>query len=151
MTVIGVILLVPALILLVVGALAWTRKLPGNSTVGLRVPEVRKSQEAWDAAHAVAGPFWVLAGVTMLFGALISFVASGWFWVLPVLAVLVAVLIVSVGANTGARMAVLFDQQAASSDEGCRENCNCGSGGHAEPAQVDLDALRRAANAADER
>lgn len=152
MMVIGVILLVLAVGLLLVGALAVGKKLPGNQAVGLRVPEVRKSREAWDAAHSVAGPFWIIAGVALLFGGLISFIASGWFWVLPVVTVVVAVVAVSVGANAGARMAVLFDKQVAETSGGCGENCNCGSGGHSEtPApEVDVDALRRAANAADQ-
>ena len=65
MTVIGIILGslfgVLAVLLIVVGALGWAAKLPGNPVVGIRVPEVRKSQELWDMAHRVAGPLWVLS------------------------------------------------------------------------------------------
>lgn len=144
MTVIGVILLVLAAALLLFGALSWAKKLPGNSIFGLRVPEVRKSKEAWDSAHAVAGPIWAFGGVALLFGALIAFIASGWMWVLPVLTVLIAVAALSVGANAGARVATLFDAEHA--EGGCGENCNCGA-----PApDVDVDALRRAASQADQ-
>ena len=60
MTVIGIILGtlcgILAVVLLVVGVLGWTAKLPGNPIFGIRVPEVRKSKELWDMAHRVAGP-----------------------------------------------------------------------------------------------
>ena len=144
MTVIGVILLVLAAALLLFGALSWSKKLPGNSIFGLRVPEVRKSKEAWDSAHAVAGPIWAFGGVALLFGSLIAFIASGWTWVLPVLTVLIAVAALSVGANAGARVATLLDAEHA--EGGCGEDCNCGA-----PApEVDVDALRRAASQADQ-
>ncbi|RNE48104.1 SdpI family protein [Corynebacterium alimapuense] len=151
MTMIGIILLILAAGLLVLGALASTKKLPGNPVVGLRVPEVRKSREAWDTAHAVAGPFWLVAGMALVFGGFFAFIASGWLWVLPAVSLLFAVVAVSFGANTGARMAVLYDSQAAEEAEGCGDSCNCG-GEEPEQApapQVDLEALRRAADAAD--
>lgn len=147
MTILAVILLVLAVALLLFGALSWARKLPGNAIFGLRVPEVRKSEEAWRAAHAAAGPIWTFGGVVLLFGALISFVATGWMWVFPVVAVVLALVAVSLGANAGARIASLHD--AAGDDEagGCGENCNCGA--PAAPAEVDVSALRRAAELAD--
>ena len=76
MTVIGVILVVLAVALLVLGGLAWSRKLPGNGVVGLRVAEVRKSKELWEGAHHVAGPLWVVSGVAMAVGALVAFTAK---------------------------------------------------------------------------
>lgn len=146
MSAIGVILLVPAAALLLFGVLSWAKKLPGNPVFGLRVPEVRKSREVWDASHAAAGPVWAFGGVALLFGALFAFIASGWMWVLPVIAVLIAVVALGVGAGAGARVASLLD--AEEHDEGgCGENCNCGS-----PApEVDVEALRRAASRADQR
>ena len=53
--------------------------------------------------------------------------------------------------DTGVVGLMRLDRGLGRGDEGCGENCNCGAGDHAEPAQIDLDALRRAANAADER
>ncbi|MDD7582080.1 SdpI family protein [Corynebacterium sp. 32222D000AT] len=156
MVVIGIVILILAAVLIVVGALATTRKLPGNSVVGLRVEEVRKSREAWDAAHAVAGPVWFLGGVALAFGGIVALTATGWMWLIPVATAIIAVITLSVGANLGARSALLWDQ-ANNADEGCGDSCNCGSGGcgsdtaaEAAPAQIDLDAVRQAANRADQ-
>lgn len=147
MTVIGVILLVLAAALLVFGALSWAKKLPGNPVFGLRVPEVRKSKEAWDTSHAVAGPIWTFGGVALLFGGLLALIATGWMWLLPVAAVFVAVAAVGAGANAGARVASLLDAEEHA-EGGCGENCNCGA--PAPAPEVDVDALRRAASQADQ-
>ncbi len=147
MTVIAVILLVLAGALLLFGALSWTRNLPGNAVFGLRLPEVRKSEDAWRAAHAAAGPIWTFGGVALLFGALIAFIAEGWMWVLPVVAVLVALVAVSLGANVGARTASLIDADGHDEEGGCGQDCNCGA--PAETPAVDLAALRKAASEAD--
>lgn len=139
---IGIILAVLALVLLVIGGLAAARKLPGNSVIGLRVAEVRKSQEIWDSAHHVAGLFWLLGGVALGFGALISFIASGWLWLLPVVAVLVALVAVGAGANLGARTAAAIDvAQEVEADRKANEPSPA-------PA-VDFEALRRAASESD--
>lgn len=151
---IGVILLVLALFLLVVGALAVTRRLPGNSVIGIRVPEVRKSRETWEGAHRMAGPLWVFSGVVLVFGALISFISSGWMWVLPAVTVLVAVVGVASGANIGARTATVLEAQrrkeeGAGGCSGCSAEggCGCGGGDAAPAPEVDLDAVMRAAEA----
>lgn len=151
MTVFGVILLVPALALLVFGLLSWARKLPGNAIVGLRVPEVRKSRQAWDDAHAAAGPVWTFGGVVLLIGAMIAFVATSWLWIVPVLTVLLALVALSLGANAGARIASLADVPEDGEGGGCGDSCGCGSGGEADPTpvQIDIEALRRAATEAD--
>lgn len=147
---IGVILLVLALVLLVIGALAMTRKLPGNRVIGLRVPEVRKAKEVWDSSHAMAGPLWVFGGVTLLFGGLIAFVATGWLWILPPVSLVVALVAVASGANIGARTATILDAQRRKDEEGCG-SCSaeggCGCGGNAPAPEVDLAAVRRAADA----
>ncbi|MDO5511538.1 SdpI family protein [Corynebacterium sp.] len=144
---VAMLLIILAVALILFGVLAWTRKLPGNSVVGLRVPEVRKSQEAWQAAHAAAGPIWTFGGVALLFGGLLGFVSGGWMWVFTAVTVLIALVAVSLGANVGARTASLVD--AAGEDEagGCGQDCNCGAPAPA-PA-VDIDALRKAATEAD--
>lgn len=148
---IGVVLLVMALVLLVTGVMATSRRLPGNKIIGLRVPEVRKSKEIWDGSHAVAGPLWILGGVALTFGGLISFLADGWFWVLPAITLIVGLVALASGANVGARTATLLDAQNQDEDAGCASCSNdggCGCGGHDEaPAPiVDLAAVRRAAD-----
>lgn len=146
--IIGVILLVLALVLLVVGVLAATRRLPGNGIVGIRVPEVRKSQEVWQSSHAMAGPLWIFSGVALIFGALISFVASGWLWVLPPVTVIVAIVGLASGANVGARTATVLDAHNKKTEggcSGCSADGGCGCGGGDSPApEVDLDAVMKA-------
>ena len=149
MLVVGIIFLIVAAIFIVVGGLASLRKLPGNSVVGLRLAEIRKTKEAWDNAHAVAGPFWFLAGVALVFGGIIALRAEGWMWLIPALTFVVAVLALSVGSNMGARAAYLWDQ-AHKEDDGCGESCNCGDGGcGGEAPTVDGAAARTAAKRAD--
>ncbi|AKK12166.1 SdpI family protein [Corynebacterium uterequi] len=139
--VIGSLLGVLALIVMVVGLLAAARKLPGNNVFGLRVAEVRKSREVWEAAHHIAGLFWVLGGVTLLFASLVSFVATGWLWLLPAVMVVVAVGAVGAGANVGARTAAVLDAAREAEDDDASVE---------QPAPtVDLSALRTAATRAD--
>lgn len=135
MPVIGIVLLVCAAILLIVGGVAAMRKLPGNNVIGLRVEEVRESREVWDLAHAVSGPVWMLGGAALAFGALLAMRAEGWMWVLPIISVFIAVLAISVGSNLGARAAYLAAEKN-------RED--------AKP-KVDLGALRTAVTKADEK
>ncbi|MCQ9343777.1 SdpI family protein [Corynebacterium kozikiae] len=112
---------------LTVGAMAWSGKLHGNSKVGLQVPEVRDSEEIWYKAHRVSGPWWVNAGLAFAFTA--AFALKG-FWVFTILGVVVAIGLVSVGSNLGARAANILESKEATKEA---------------PAQVDLDAVRRAA------
>ncbi len=155
MLAVGIVFFVLAAILLIVGGLAATRKLPGNSVVGLRLAEIRKSREAWDNAHAVAGPFWMLGGVALIFGGIVALNAMGWMWLIPAVTFVVAILALSIGSNLGSRAAYLYDQ-AHKAEEGCGDSCNCGSGGcgggeaEAQQPAVDIDALRNAAKNADQ-
>lgn len=138
--VIGILFVVLMLAMLIPGFMAAAGKLPGNKWVGLHVPAVRKDESVWRQAHKVAGPFWVLAGVALAFGAAFAFIAQGWVWVFPVIAFVVAVVAASVGGNFGARAAVMVEQ--------AQEN----QGEPAQPKpQVNLDALRKAAGQADSR
>ncbi|MBG9274094.1 SdpI family protein [Corynebacterium diphtheriae bv. mitis] len=146
MTVLGVVLAVAALVVLVSGSLAWTRRLPGNPYIGIRVPEVRKSQEVWQSAHLVAGPLWTIGGVAMLMGSMLFIKGSGWLYAVAALAVIAGVMLVSVGANVGARAASLIDAQQDVED--AAESTCCSSGNNPAPA-VDVDAIRRAAHSAD--
>ncbi|WPF66134.1 MULTISPECIES: SdpI family protein [unclassified Corynebacterium] len=134
----GVILLILGLILTVIGGLAWAAKLPGNGVVGIRVPEVRKSQELWTLAHRIAGPFWTLGGISLLFGACFAFIAQGWLWALPIFTILIALAAVGAGAGQAAHAVAAID---------ARRMIEAENGGP-KPA-VDMEALRRAARASD--
>ena len=155
MIAVGIIFLILAVFLIVVGALASTKRLPGNSYIGLRLQEIRKSREAWDNAHRVAGPFWILSGVCLVFGGIVALRAQGWMWLIPILTFVAAVLALSIGSNLGSRAAFLYEQ-AHADEEGCGESCNCSSDGcggeeaaGASAPQVDVDALRHAARESD--
>lgn len=142
-TIVGIVLLVLAAALLIIGVLAAGRKLPGNSIVGIRVAEVRKDREIWELAHQIAGPFWAIGGVSLLFAAFVAFRASGWGWLVPVALVLLAVFFLGVGANAGARRAAAIDV-AREVEKNNPETTP--------PApSVDLGALRRAASASDDK
>lgn len=153
MVAVSIVYLVIAAVLIIVGIMASIRKLPGNSIIGLRLNEVRKSKETWDVAHAVAGPLWALAGVSLVFGGVVAWTAQGWMWLIPVVTAIVAVLALSAGGNLGARAALLHASQNNDEAGGCGEGgCNCGDGGCGsnEPApEVNMDALREAARNAD--
>lgn len=156
MTVVGTLLAIVAIALIIIGTLAWARRLPGNSYVGIRVPEVRKSQELWTTAHQVAGPLWVVGGIAAGIAATLCFAPSGWLHLMSAVAVLASILFVSIGANVGARAASLLDAQADVTE--ASESTCCSAGG-AEEADgegqastsftPDLEALRRAAQASD--
>ena len=149
MIAVGIIFLILAVFLIVVGALASTKRLPGNSYIGLRLQEIRKSREAWDNAHRVAGPFWILSGVCLVFGGIVALRAEGWMWLIPVFTFIIALLALSIGSNMGARAAYLWDQ-AHKEEEGCGDSCNCGDSGCGDSAPaVDVAALRNAAQHAD--
>ena len=78
MVVLGCVLAALAVVLVLVGALAWTRHLPGNKYVGIKVPEVRESREVWDAVHQFAGPLWLASGVAMAVAAVPPFSGVSW-------------------------------------------------------------------------
>lgn len=115
MTVIGIILGsllgILAVLLIVVGALGWAAKLPGNPVFGIRVPEVRKSQEFWDVAHRVAGPLWVLSGVSFVIASLVAFAATGWMWLVVALAAVAGIVFIGMGAGMAAHTVAMLDAQ----------------------------------------
>lgn len=157
-SVVGTILLILAVVLLVVGVLAWRRRLPGNNVIGLRVPEVRTSPEVWAGAHAVAGPVWIFGGIALLFGAIVAYLAFGWLWLIPLAAVFIALYALGAGASAGARTAALLDAEAQDNSSCCSSGGSAQDGaqsgtGSSQPTtpqpQVDLDALRRAARSQD--
>lgn len=156
MMVIGVVLLVLAAALLILGALAWSRKLPGNGIIGLRVPEVRKSREVWEASHRVAGPLWVVGGVSLALSGLVALTATGWMWAVVVVTALAALVLLGMGASAGARAAAILDIRAQAESDGCSScsadgGCGCGGGSPAAAPEVDLDALRKAVDATEQK
>lgn len=141
--IIGVVFIVFAIALLIPGVLAALGRLPGNNVVGLHVPEVRKDEEIWVQAHKVTGPYLILGGLALAFGAAFSFIANGWLWAGPVILALIAIAAIAAAGNQGARAAKLFAQAKANDAEASPA---------AQPApQVDLGALRNAARQADDR
>ncbi|WP_408911207.1 SdpI family protein [Corynebacterium gottingense] len=138
--VLGILFIIGALLFLIPGAMATAGKLPGNNVIGLRLPEVRKNESTWVTAHRVVGPFALLAGVAMAIGAAFAFIAEGWVWVAPAVALIAAVAAFAVGGNYGTKAAKLADAALHEPDESAEE---------APAPQVNLDALRRAAGKAD--
>lgn len=166
MILLAVVLLVIAILTAIIGVLAWTQKLPGNAVIGIRVPEVRKSQELWQTAHRIAGPFWTLAGLFLAFGGIVAASANGWMWLLVVISVVAWLVFLGMGAGMAAHTVALIDAQAAATaSEGCCSSepsdpaADCGvSGGCGScalngscegGATIDLEAARRAAAASD--
>lgn len=142
--VIGVVFIVFAIALLIPGVLAALGRLPGNNVVGLHVPEVRKDEEIWFQAHKVTGPYLILGGLALAFGAAFSFIADGWLWAGPLILALIAVAAVAAAGNQGARAAKLFAQAKQNDAQNAAEAT--------QPApQVDVGALRNAARRADGR
>lgn len=137
----GILFAVAALVLVIPGAMATAGKLPGNKFIGLHTPAVRKNESVWVQAHKVAGPFFILAGVALAFGAAFAFIASGWVWLFPVVAVVAAVVALSLAGNFGARAAVMVER--------AQEEVSAEAPAEPKP-EVNLDALRRAAGHADE-
>ncbi|WP_394281783.1 SdpI family protein [Corynebacterium sp.] len=140
--IVTILFIIVAVVLIVLGMLAATGRLKGNSYIGLRVREVRQEEAVWTQAHKVTGPFSILAGVALLFGAAFVWIASGWLWLAPVVAAVLAIIFLSVGGNMGARTAALLDQAQKAEPEPAPQP---------ESPAVDLDALRRAAGQSDER
>lgn len=140
--IIGILFIVCALALLIPGALATAGRLPGNSIVGLRVPEVRKDEGIWVQAHRIVGPYLIFGGAALAFGAAFSFIASGWLWLVPAVLAVLAVVACALGGNMGARAARLIDDA---------RNADATNSTDATPAPaVNLDALRNAAREADQ-
>jgi MFS family permease len=166
MIVLSVLLFIVAVAVLVTGILAATGTLPGNSWVGLRIPEVRKSRQMWVTAHKIAGVPWVGAGVAFLGAALVS-LKGGWLWIITALLVVGGLFLIGMGAALAASTAARLDHLRAkeaeerraaagccSSGNGSAEADSCGGdcggdcSGHADTAlstpALDLDAARRA-------
>ncbi len=173
MIILGTILALFAVFLLIVGCLAWSRRLPGNNYIGIRVPEVRKSKESWDLAHQFAGPLWVASGVTMAIASVPPFSGISWLLLISVIALVAAIYFFGLGASIGARAAGALENSSGSERDGCcggtqqpepdqaaesrKEFCGSSNGDcgscttHAceTASAIDLEALKRAAQSAD--
>lgn len=134
----------------ITGILGWTGKLPGNPYVGIRVPEVRKSEELWITAHKIAGPFWTLSGLTLMAAGALSLNAHGvGSWLLVVGAVIATLVFVGMGAGIAAHTVAMIDARAQA-EGGCDSgSCGCGSGGcgSAEDASAESSATGAATGA----
>jgi len=119
--VLGVVDAVLAVAVLVVGALGVTRRLPRNRVVGIRTPLTLRSDDAFRAAHAVAGPGLLGAGLIAALGAVFGLAAgSATGVVFATVALVAAVLIVGAAASFGLRAAARVPDPDESS---------CGAGG----------------------
>lgn len=138
MTIFAVVLAVLGVAVLAVGGLAWTGKLPGNSVVGIRVPEVRKSKELWVLAHQVAAPMWVFAGVLFLFAAAFATILVGCGVLVPIILVIAALAAIGAGAGRGAHTVAAIDARRLVAEDAD------------DTPKVNLSALRKAAKKLDE-
>lgn len=136
--ILAIVLAVVGLAAILVGALGWAGKLPGNSVVGIHVPEVRKSKELWDLAHRIAGPLWVFSGVLFLFAAAFVTVVSGWAYLAPAALVVGALAAIGAGAGRAAHTVAAVDARRIIESESDTT------------PKVNMQALRRAAKNIDD-
>lgn len=139
----AVICAILAIIMGIAGVLGWTRHFPGNSHIGIITAGTRKSLEAWERAHFVAGPFWLIGALAFVFAALFSYRGS---WILAVIATLLGLVLLALGVGSGARFSALYDaSSSAAADSGT--DGSAGEDGDSQPAtvRVDVDAVRKAA------
>lgn len=130
MMVVTVILAVLGLFILAVGALSFTQTLPGNPVIGLRIPEVRASEENWKLGHKLAGPAWIGAGVAMLAAALVASSAKAWLWLVVALLVIGSLFLVGMGAAMAAHTMAQIDARRRKAEEAAGgDGCSCGSEG----------------------
>lgn len=126
MIVLTVVLVVVGLAFFIAGLLGAVGKLPGNPVVGLRIPEVRKTEELWNTAHRIVGPAWMGAGAAFLGAALITLKVSGWMWLVFALLLVGAAFLIGLGSALGAHAVARLDARAAQL-EAANSSC-CSSG-----------------------
>lgn len=126
MIVLTVVLVVVGLAFFIAGLLGALGKLPGNPVVGLRIPEVRKTEELWNTAHRIVGPAWMGAGAAFIGAALITLKASGWMWLVFALLLVGAAFLIGLGSALGAHAVARLDARAAQL-EAAESSC-CSSG-----------------------
>lgn len=128
MLIVVVVLLVGlALVSGATGLLGLLGRLPGNSVLGVRTPETRKSPRAWVLANKAAGPTFIAAAAALALGALGLGLIGGWVGGLVVVVALVgALVLLNVSGLAGARAAAVWQASQEDDDEG---GCGCGSEG----------------------
>lgn len=124
MIVLTVLLFLLGAAVLVTGLMGLTGTLPGNRWVGLRIPEVRKSQEMWDTGHRIIGPFWTGAGIAILLGGLVS-LQGGWLWAVAVVLLVGGVLLVGIGAANASHILAQIDLRKGQEVEARRAAAGC--------------------------
>lgn len=138
MIVLSVLLFIVAAAVLVTGILAATGTLPGNSWVGLRILEVRKSREMWVTAHKIAGVPWTGAGVAFL-GAGLAGLKGGWLWIVAALLVVGGLFLIGMGAALAASTAARLDHLRAKEAEERRAAAGCCSSGNSANGSEEAD------------
>lgn len=128
MLIVVVVLLVGlALVSGATGLLGLLGRLPGNSVLGVRTPETRKSPGAWTLANKAAGPTFIAAAAALALGALGLGLIGGWMGgLVVVIALLGALVLFNVSGLAGARAAAVWQATHEHDDEG---GCGCGSEG----------------------
>lgn len=126
MIVLTIVLVIVGLAFFIAGLLGAVGKLPGNPVVGLRIPEVRKTEELWNTAHRIVGPAWMGAGAAFLGAALITLKVSGWMWLVFALLLVGAAFLIGLGSALGAHAVARLDARAAQL-EAANSSC-CSSG-----------------------
>lgn len=126
MIVLTIVLVIVGLAFFIAGLLGAVGKLPGNPVVGLRVPEVRKSEELWNTAHRIVGPAWMGAGAAFMGAALITLKASGWMWLIFALLLVGAVFLIGLGSALGAHTVARLDARAAQLEAASSSCCSSG-------------------------
>ncbi|MCS4490474.1 SdpI family protein [Corynebacterium sp. ES2794-CONJ1] len=134
-----------ALIVIMSGVLAWTKNLPGNRFIGIKVPEVRASKDIWDHAHSLAGPLWVAAGVLIAIGSAPIYGGLSWLLTITAVSFIGALYMIGLGNSLAARAAGILRSNKESSS-GCSGDC-CGGGAS---TAIDLEAVRQAAKRSDQ-
>lgn len=127
MIILSIILGVLGVAILIVGVLSVTGTLPGNPVVGLRIPEVRKSQEYWIMGHKIAGPAWAGSGLALLASAAVAWQAAGWLWLVVGLLVVAAVFLLGLGAALAGHAMATIDARAEKEAEASATCCSAGS------------------------
>lgn len=126
MIVLTIVLVVVGLAFFIAGLLGAVGKLPGNPVVGLRIPEVRKTEELWNTAHRIVGPAWMGAGAAFIGAALITLKVSGWMWLVFALLLVGAAFLIGLGSALGAHAVARLDARAAQLEAAGSSCCSSG-------------------------
>ncbi|MBC2682498.1 SdpI family protein [Corynebacterium anserum] len=139
MNILSIIVGVLGVAMLIIGVMSVTGTLPGNPVIGLRIPEVRKSQDYWITAHKIAGPAWTGSGLALMASAAIAWEATGWLWLIVGLLVIAAVFLLGLGAALAGHAMATIDAQAEKEAEAATTCCSAGAStptSHAHDADV---------------